>query len=102
MCATKCASLALRSRADEKDPQKRLYPGGPFDPAGFSKDANNLKSLKQKELANGRLAMLAFHGLTVQWVATGTGPIANLTSHLVRPSGCPAPLLIDGCRSRGK
>ena len=74
------------SRGDEKDAEKRLYPGGAFDPAGFSKDSNALKSLKVKEIANGRLAMVAFLGFALQYHAyPGTGPIANLVSHLADP-----------------
>jgi hypothetical protein len=41
------------------------YPGGIFDPFGWSK-GSDLKSLKTKEIKNGRLAMLAFAGFTAQ------------------------------------
>jgi hypothetical protein len=34
------------------------YPGGIFDPLGYAK--GDLKTLKAKEIANGRLAMVAF------------------------------------------
>ncbi len=41
------------------------YPGGIFDPFGWSKSAD-LKALKTKEIKNGRLAMLAFAGFAAQ------------------------------------
>jgi hypothetical protein len=51
-------------RGDEQDATKRIYPGGPFDPAGLSK--GNLEELKLKEVKNGRLAMVAFLGFVAQ------------------------------------
>lgn len=57
------------------------YPGGIFNPLGFSTDLTT----KEKELANGRLAMLAFFGLIVQSHITGAGPFANLLAHLSDP-----------------
>ena len=33
----------------EKDPEKRKYPSGAFDPSGYSKDPEKLKELKAKE-----------------------------------------------------
>merc|ERR1711918_112096 len=48
------------------------YPGGAFDPAGFSKgSANELNELKLKEIKNGRLAMLAYVGMSCASVSTG-------------------------------
>lgn len=40
------------------------YPGGIFDPLGFSKD--NLKELQTKEIKNGRIAMIAFMAFVIQ------------------------------------
>lgn len=59
------------------------YPGGIFDPMGFSK--SNLKEWQTKEIKNGRLAMIAYMSFVIQAQATGKGPIAALTSHLSNP-----------------
>ena len=74
-----------QQRSNEKDPAKRLYPGGAFDPAGFSKGAD-FETLKKKEIANGRVAMLAFAGLIGQAQATNLeGPLSALGRHVADP-----------------
>ncbi|KIZ02104.1 light-harvesting protein of photosystem I [Monoraphidium neglectum] len=67
------------------DATKRIYPGGPFDPAGLSK--GNLEELKLKEVKNGRLAMVAFLGFVAQHAATGKAPLAALSEHVSSPWG---------------
>jgi light-harvesting complex I chlorophyll a/b binding protein 4 len=59
------------------------YPGGVFDPLGFSK--GDSKQLQTKEVKNGRLAMVAFMGFVLQAQATGKGPLADLAAHLSNP-----------------
>lgn len=62
------------------------YPGGVFDFMGMAKgDGAAVQTLKQKEVKNGRLAMIAFLGFAAQYAATGKGPVDNLIAHLADP-----------------
>eukprot|EP00877_Chromochloris_zofingiensis_P005808 jgi/Chrzof1/15228/Cz09g32070.t1_LHC4[v5.2] len=63
------------------------YPGGIFDPLGLSRESpEKFRDLKEKEVKNGRLAMLAFLGFVAQHYARpGTGPIDNLVDHVKDP-----------------
>lgn len=61
------------------------YPGGIFDPLGYADDPDTLKMMKVKEIANGRLAMLAMLGFYAQAGATKTTPVANWLAHLADP-----------------
>ncbi|XP_030532089.1 chlorophyll a-b binding protein 4, chloroplastic [Rhodamnia argentea] len=62
-------------------PNEVGYPGGIFNPLNFAPT----EEAKEKELANGRLAMLAFLGFVVQHNVTGKGPFDNLLQHLADP-----------------
>merc|ERR1712224_92412 len=59
------------------------YPGGIFDPFDFAK--SDLNELKEKEIKNGRLAMVSFVGFIVQEQLTGLSPLAALQVHLSSP-----------------
>lgn len=50
-------------RNNELDPERRVYPGGVFDPLKLaSGDAERSFKLKTAEIKHGRLAMVAFLG----------------------------------------
>jgi light-harvesting complex II chlorophyll a/b binding protein 4 len=67
-------------RNTELDPERRLYPGGFFDPLGLASDNDPDKvfRLKTAEIKHGRLAMLAFLGYGVQALSTGEGALGSL------------------------
>ncbi|KAL2924483.1 Chlorophyll a-b binding protein P4 chloroplastic [Bienertia sinuspersici] len=60
-------------------PNEVGYRGGILNPLNFAPEA------KEKELANGRLAMLAFLEFIVQHNVTKQGPFDNLLQHLSDP-----------------
>lgn len=64
--------------------EQQGYPGGIFDPLGFSK-GGNLFDLQTKEVKNGRLAMVAFVGFVFAAQTTGKGPLGALGAHLSAP-----------------
>lgn len=66
-------------RNGERDPEKRVYPGGAFDPLGLaSADDDKAFRLKTAEIKHGRLAMIAFLGFGVQALVTGQGALGSL------------------------
>mmetsp|Transcript_10741 Transcript_10741/g.66252 ORF Transcript_10741/g.66252 Transcript_10741/m.66252 type:complete len:160 (-) Transcript_10741:34-513(-) len=60
------------------------YPGGIFDPMGFSKGPE-FEKMKLREVKNGRLAMMAMLGFFAQAASTGSSPLENLSAHLSDP-----------------
>mmetsp|Transcript_5163 Transcript_5163/g.18909 ORF Transcript_5163/g.18909 Transcript_5163/m.18909 type:complete len:229 (+) Transcript_5163:103-789(+) len=77
-------TIAELYRAAEPDAELRKYPGGAFDPLGLS-DSEDIATLKVKEIANGRVAMLAIAGVFLQSAAGQGTPLEALSAHLSDP-----------------
>jgi len=71
-------------RNSELDPEKRIYPGGAFDPLGLATvgkaDENQISRLREAEIKHGRLAMVAFFGFGVQALAVSEGAMGSLAA----------------------
>jgi light-harvesting complex II chlorophyll a/b binding protein 4 len=66
-------------RNGELNPEKRVYPGGFFDPLALaSDDSERTDKLRESEIKHGRLAMIAFLGFSVQAGFLGTGALGSL------------------------
>ncbi|KAI3667015.1 hypothetical protein L6452_42057 [Arctium lappa] len=72
-------------RNAELDPEKRIYPGGPFDPLNLAADPEKKDTLQLAKIKHARLAMVAFPGFAIQVAATGKGPLNNWVTHLSDP-----------------
>lgn len=73
-------------RNSQLDPEKRLYPGGVFDPLNFaSGDQDRTFRLKEAEIKHSRLAMVSFLGFSIQALygkGGALGSLAKFTSEL--------------------
>ncbi|KAK9811266.1 hypothetical protein WJX72_000882 [[Myrmecia] bisecta] len=66
-------------RNTELNLEKRIYPGGYFDPLGLTSTSDERTfRLKTAEIKHGRLAMVAFLGFAVQAFTTGQGALGSL------------------------
>merc|ERR1712224_1091956 len=72
------------SRNAELSAEKRVYPGGAFDPLGLATPGkandDQVNRLREAEIKHGRLAMVAFFGFGVQALVTGEGALESLAS----------------------
>jgi light-harvesting complex II chlorophyll a/b binding protein 4 len=66
-------------RNSSTDLDKRIYPGGFFDPLKLS-EGDKGDQLKEAEIKHGRLAMIACLGFAVQALAFGKGALGSLAA----------------------
>ena len=68
-----------RQMAGKDDLEKRLYPGGAFDPLGLASDPDSDQTfrLRTAEIKHSRLAMVAMLGFGVQAAVTKTGSLLD-------------------------
>jgi len=69
-------------RNSELSSEKRIYPGGLFDPIGLAtppkSSSTQIKRLREAEIKHGRLAMIAFLGMGIQALFLGEGALGSL------------------------
>ncbi|KAL6784696.1 LHCA2 [Auxenochlorella protothecoides x Auxenochlorella symbiontica] len=78
--ATFAVLEGLRARGWEKTGESGAFGMHPFDPAKLLSD-----EMREKEVKNGRLAMVALVGFASQAAVWGKGPIESLQYHLADP-----------------
>jgi len=65
-------------RNTELDVEKRLYPGGVFDPLNLAESAQ-IDRLKEAEIKHARFAMVSIFGMGTQALLFNTGALESLT-----------------------
>ena len=65
-------------RNTELDVEKRLYPGGVFDPLNLA-DSAQIDRLKEAEIKHARFAMVSIFGMGTQALLFNTGALESLT-----------------------
>merc|ERR1712167_505906 len=69
-------------RNGELQAEKRIYPGGAFDPLGLAtpgkSNSDQITRLREAEIKHGRLAMVAFFGFGIQALAVSEGAMGSL------------------------
>lgn len=80
-------AFAEHQRTMEKDPEKKKYPGGAFDPLGFSKDPVKFEEYKLKEIKNGQSLMPRLISYLLWPSAASPRPFSYLNRLGCRPAG---------------